>query len=199
MAAYGYVRVSTVDQNPERQVAKMRSLGVDRVFVDRASGRSLDRPAYEEMLGALRRGDLVWLDSLDRLGRRYDDVTVEWKRLTREEGVDVAVLDLGFFDSRKFREMGDLGKVMEDMLLSMLAYVAQTERDKMLARTMEGVAVARAAGRYRGGSRKRIDPESMARGQEALSGGASRAEVAGILGVSRNTVLNMLRDGRLVA
>lgn len=199
MAVYGYVRVSTADQNPERQIGKMESAGVDRMFVDRASGRSMDRPAYAEMLGALRRGDTVLLDSLDRLGRSYDQVTVEWKRLTRDEGVDIAVLDLGFFDSRKFREMGDLGKVMEDMLLSMLAYVAQTERDKMLARTMEGVAVARAAGRYRGGSRKRIDPEAMARGQEALSGGASRAEVAGILGVSRNTVLNMLRDGRLVA
>lgn len=199
MAVYGYVRVSTVDQNPERQILKMRSLGVGRMFVDRASGKSLDRPEYERMLVLLKRGDTVLLDSLDRLGRRYDDVTVEWKRLTREEGVDLAVLDLDFFDSRKFREMGDLGKVMEDMLLSMLAYVAQTERDKMLRRTMEGVAVAKAAGKYKGGVKKRFPDGAVERAQAALDGGASKAEVARMLGVSYCTVYNMLKDGRLAA
>lgn len=199
MAVYGYVRVSTADQNPERQIGKMEAAGVDRMFVDRASGRSMDRPAYAEMLGALRRGDTVLLDSLDRLGRSYDQVTVEWKRLTREEGVDIAVLDLDFFDSRKFREMGDLGKVMEDTLLAMLAYVAQTERDKILRRTREGLAIAKAAGRCRGGSKKRVPPELMERAQAALDGGATRAQAAAILGVHPNTVANMIRDGRLAA
>lgn len=199
MAVYGYVRVSTADQNPERQIGKMEAAGVDRMFVDRASGKSMDRPAYAEMLGALRRGDTVLLDSLDRLGRSYDQVTVEWKRLTREEGVDIAVLDLDFFDSRKFREMGDLGKVMEDTLLAMLAYVAQTERDKILRRTREGLAIAKAAGRCRGGAKKRVPPELMERAQAALDAGATRAQAAVILGVHPNTVANMIRDGRLAA
>lgn len=199
MATYGYVRVSTADQSPERQVEKMRALGVDRLFVDRASGRSMDRPAYEEMLSELSRGDTVLLDSLDRLGRSYDQVTVEWKRLTREEGVDLAVLDLDFFDSRKFREMGDLGKVMEDMLLSMLAYVAQTERQKMLSRQAEGIAIARAAGRYRGRARASFPDDVLRRAQGVLDAGGTRAEAARVLGVHPNTVRNMIADGRLVA
>lgn len=199
MAVYGYVRVSTVEQNPERQLAKMRSLGVDRVFEDRASGKSLDRPEYLRMRAGLREGDLVLLDSLDRLGRDYAAVTAEWKELTRSMGVDVAVLDLDFFDSRKFREMGDLGAVMEDMLLSMLAYVAQTEREKMLRRTMEGVAVAKAAGRYRGGVPKRLPEGALESAQAALDSGATRREVARMLGVHPNTVANMVKDGRLVA
>ena len=199
MAVYGYVRVSTADQNPERQIEKMRSLGVDAIFVDKASGKDLDRPEYRRMMGAVRAGDAVLLDSLDRLGRNYDQVTVEWKRLTRGEGVDVAVLDLDFFDSRKFREMGDLGKVMEDMLLSMLAYVAQAERDKMRARQAEGIRIARAEGKYKGGVKKRIPEERMCEAQKALSGGASKAAVARMLGVSRGTVSNMIEDGRLVA
>lgn len=199
MAVYGYVRVSTVEQNPERQLAKMRSLGVDGVFVDRASGKDLDRPEYARMLAALEPGDTVLLDSLDRLGRSYDAVTVEWKRLAREEGVDLAVLDLDFFDSRKFREMGDIGRVMEDMLLSMLAYVADTERKKILRRTAEGIAVAKAAGRYRGRAPKRLDPDAAREAERMLVAGEPKTEVARYLGVHPNTLRNMIADGRLAA
>ena len=100
MKVYGYVRVSTEGQNPERQIAKMRELGMAEgdLFVDKASGKDLERPAYAALLGRLERGDKVVFDSLDRLGRDYDDVTLEWRRLTREAGVSLKVLDLEFFD-----------------------------------------------------------------------------------------------------
>lgn len=199
--AYGYIRVSTQQQNLERQVERMARLGItgDALFTDKASGKSLDRPGWEGLMGRVRCGDLIVVDSLDRLGRNYGAVTDVWRELVHERGVDISVLDLPFFDSRKFREMGDIGKCMEDVLLSMLAYVADSERKKIVERTRAGVAIAKANGKMRGGVRKRIDPERMAEAQRMLSDGSTRRAVASHLGVHPNTVANMLHDGRLVA
>ena len=197
MTTYGYVRVSTADQNPERQVRKMLGLGIDpsNVYVDYASGRDLDRPRYRELMSVLCDGDLLALDSLDRLGRNYDDVTREWRRLVGQ-GIDVRCLDLDFLDSRKLREMGSIGVCVEDMLLSLLAYVAQTERDKMRQRQAEGIAVARAEGKYLGRPRKEYPDELLSRARAALeSEGVSAA--ARVLGCHRNTVPRLLREGRL--
>lgn len=197
---YGYVRVSTEEQNAGRQVEAMAAEGIppERVFVDRASGRSMDRPEWERLLSALHPGDSVVIDSLDRLGRTYDGVTAEWRRLTREEGVSIRALDLPFFDSAGFAAMGDMGRCVEDMLLSLLAYVAQTEREKMLRRQAQGIALARAEGRYRGRARTEFDPDLVEEAQRALRE-EGKAAAARVLGVSRGTVYAMVGDGRLVA
>lgn len=197
---YGYVRVSTQGQNPERQIAKMRELGVsgERLFVDKASGKDLDRPAYAALLESLEPGDRVVFDSLDRLGRNYDDVTREWRRLTRELGVSLKVLDLEFFDSESLDGMGPVGKCVEDMLLSLLAYVAQSERDKNRQRQAEGIAIAKAAGKYRGSSKRQYPRETMEAAQAALSK-EGKSAAARVLGCDRATVYRMLRDGRLTA
>lgn len=131
---YGYVRVSTVEQNPDRQLKKMADYGVQEcnVSVDKKSGKNLDRSGYKSLVSKLKQGDLLVLDSQDRLGRSYDDITSEWKRITREVGADIVALDLDFMDSRKFRDFADIGKVMEDMILSVLAWKAQKERDDVL-------------------------------------------------------------------
>ncbi|MCP1312138.1 recombinase family protein [Paenibacillus tyrfis] len=145
--AYG--RVSAKDQNPERQLVKFRELGVeDRfIFVDKQSGKDFDRPRYQAMRMMLRAGDLVYLDALDRLGRDYDGIISEWKYITREIGADIVCLDNEtLFDSRKFKTMGDFGKVMEDQFLSLLAYVAEQERKKNRQRQAEGIEVARTEG-----------------------------------------------------
>ena len=200
MEVYGYVRVSTEGQNPQRQIAKMRELGMaeGNLFVDKASGKDLDRPAYAEMLGRLAPGDKVVFDSLDRLGRSYDDVTREWRRLTREEGVSLKVLDLEFFDSDSFEAMGPVGRCVEDMLLSLLAYVAQSERDKNRARQAEGIAIAKAQGRYKGGAKRRYPPELLEAANAALAA-RGKAEAARVLGCDRATVYRMVADGRLTA
>ena len=200
MKVYGYVRVSTEGQNPERQIAKMRELGMVEgdLFVDKASGKDLERPAYAALLGRLERGDKVVFDSLDRLGRDYDDVTREWRRLTRELGVSLKVLDLEFFDSCSFDAMGSVGKCVEDMLLSLLAYVAQTERDKNRQRQAEGIAIAKAAGKYRGSS-KRAYPEEVLRDAQAALSAEGKSAAARVLGCDRATVYRMLADGRLTA
>lgn len=141
----GYVRVSTKEQNTERQIKKMKELGIeDRyIFIDKQSGKDFDRPQYQALRLIIREGDLLYLDALDRLGRDYDGIIREWKHITREMNADIVVLENEtLFDSRKFRTMGDLGKLMEDQFLSLLSYVAEQERKKTKQRQAEGIEIA---------------------------------------------------------
>lgn len=123
---YGYTRVSTKEQNEQRQLHKMLERGVEarRIFVDKASGKDFDRPQYQLMRKVLGDGSVVYMDTLDHMGRNYDEVIVEWKYITRKLKTDIIVLENeSLFDSRKFREMGDMGRLMEDKFLSLLSYV----------------------------------------------------------------------------
>jgi DNA invertase Pin-like site-specific DNA recombinase len=156
--AYG--RVSAKDQNPERQLIKFRELGVDEryIFVDKQSGKNFDRPRYQALRLLIREGDLVYMDALDRLGRDYDGIITEWKYITRELNADIICLDNeALFDSRKFKTMGDLGKLLEDQFLSMLAYVAEQGRKKNRQRQAEGIEVARIDGLKFGRPKSIID------------------------------------------
>lgn len=197
MTVYGYIRVSSATQNPERQIRKMGELGIpsERLFVDFASGKNLDRPRYRELTALVADGDQIVVDSLDRLGRSYDDVTTEWRRLVGM-GVDIRCLDLDFFDSAKFREMGAIGVCVEDMLLSLLAYVAQTEREKNRQRQAEGIAVAKAEGKFKGKPKRSYDPALVEKAEAALRS-KGKAAAARVLGCHVNTVGNMIADGRL--
>ncbi|MED1625074.1 recombinase family protein [Bacillus pseudomycoides] len=150
---YGYIRVSTKDQNEQRQLHKMMERGVEarRIFVDKASGRHFDRPQYQLLRKILSTGDIVYIDALDRMGRNYDEVIAEWKYITRELQADIVVLENEtLFDSSKFREMGDMGRLMEDQFLSLLSYVADQERKKIHQRQAEGIAVAKSQGKHLG-------------------------------------------------
>lgn len=191
---YGYVRVSTAEQNEGRQLAKMEEQGIERarVFVDKASGKSLDRPAWNALAKCVKPGDSIVIDSLDRLGRNYDEVTAEWRRLTREEGVDVRALDLDFMDSRAFRQMGEVGKLLEDMVLNLLAWVAQTEREKIRQRQAEGIALAKAAGKYTGRKPAEVDPAIA-----AAVAGLPLAEKLEALGISKSAYYRLRQAGKL--
>lgn len=151
MAIIGYIRVSSKDQNLDRQKNKLINLGVeDRlIFEDKASGKDFNREQYKFMRNqVLRPGDLLYIDSLDRLGRNYDLIISEWKYITREINADIVVLDQeSIFDSRKFKQQGDIGKLLEDQMLSLLAYVAETERKKIKQRQAEGIALAKSKGK----------------------------------------------------
>ncbi|MFS0726306.1 recombinase family protein [Paenibacillus sp. 1P07SE] len=169
----GYGRVSAKDQNPERQLVKFRELGIeDRfIFVDKQSGKDFDRPRFQAMSLMIREGDLVYIDALDRLGRDYDGIIREWKYITREIGADIVCLDNEtLFDSRKFKTMGDFGKVMEDQFLSLLAYVAEQERKKNRQRQAEGIEVARADGVTFGRPKQEIDDKFIQIYREWKSG-----------------------------
>ena len=145
----GYIRVSDKKQNPDRQIEKMLAIGIEErfIFVDRQSGKDFARPSYQSMKQVLREGDLLYLDALDRLGRDYDGIIEEWKDMTRNIGVDIVVLEQeSLFDSRRFREMEELGKLMEDQFLSLLSYVAEQERNKIRTRQREGINIAQRKG-----------------------------------------------------
>lgn len=150
---YGYIRVSTKDQNEQRQLHKMMERGVEarRIFVDKASGRHFDRPQYQLLRKILSQDDIVYIDALDRMGRNYDEVISEWKYITRELQADIVVLENEtLFDSRKFHDMGDMSRLMEDQFLSLLSYVADQERKKIHQRQAEGIAVAKSQGKHLG-------------------------------------------------
>ncbi len=154
---FGYVRVSDKGQNVERQDIKMIERGVAErdIFIDKASGKNFDRPQYQALKQVIREGDLVYIDALDRLGRNYEEIINEWKYITRTINADILILENEtLFDSRKFKAMNtedsNLGTVLEDQFLSLLAYVAEQERKKMLRRQKEGIAVAKAKGKHLG-------------------------------------------------
>jgi DNA invertase Pin-like site-specific DNA recombinase len=155
----GYVRVSEKDQNPDRQIEKLKKLDIEErfIFIDKKSGKNFDRDQYQAMKRIIRKGDLIYIDSLDRLGRNYDGIIQEWKEITRSLDADIVVLDQeSLFDSRKFKSMGDIGKLMEDQFLSLLSYVAEQERNKIRQRQREGIDLALAQKRPYGRPKAKI-------------------------------------------
>ena len=205
---FGYIRVSTKDQNIERQLAKMLELGIQErdIFIDKMSGKNFDRPAYQALKLQLRKGDLVYIDALDRLGRNYDGIINEWKHITREIGADIVVLENEtLFDSRKFKAMNTedskLGSLMEDQFLSLLSYVADQERKNILKRQAEGIAEARKAGKHLG--RPKLDLSTLSKDQrdvlEANYEAWQRKELTGVkfaemLGLKKNSFYKVLKE-----
>uniref|UniRef100_UPI0005846758 recombinase family protein n=1 Tax=Paenibacillus sonchi TaxID=373687 RepID=UPI0005846758 len=186
--AYG--RVSTKEQNVERQLLKFRELGIEErfVFVDKQSGKNFDRPRYQAMRLMIRENDLVYVDALDRLGRDYDGIIAEWKYITREVGADIVCLDNEtLFDSRKFKTMGDFGKVMEDQFLSLLTYVAEQERKKNRLRQAEGIEVARTEGVMFGRPKHEIDNRFIEVYEAWKSGEFTATEAMGRIGMKKPT------------
>lgn len=173
MELMGYVRVSSKDQNEGRQLAKMNDLGIKEkyIFIDKVSGKDFNRTEYQRMRSMLREGDLIYIDSLDRLGRNYDGIINEWKYITRTVAADIVILEnQTLFDSRKFKAMDTvmvdgtrvgMGKLLEDQFLSMLSYVAEQERLKIRKRQAEGIALARAEGRASGRPKIQIDDKFL--------------------------------------
>lgn len=148
MAKIGYVRVSTKDQNLARQIELMLKNGVEErfIFTDKATGSNFDRDGYKAMKRVLREGDVLFIENLDRLGRDYNGILQEWREI-RAMGVHIVALDnKELFDSRKFEAMGDVGKLLENQMLSIFAYVSEQERTKMLRRQKEGIETAKKAG-----------------------------------------------------
>lgn len=155
--AFGYTRVSSRDQNEARQIEKMREVGVDErhIFVDKASGKDFDREQYKAMVAMLREGDVVYVSSIDRLGRNYKDIIAQWSVITKEKGADIVVLDMPILDTRNDRDL--TGTLISDIVLQLLSYVAERERENIRARQAEGIALAKARGVYTGRKPIQID------------------------------------------
>lgn len=142
---YGYVRISGRDQNEARQMIAMDAFGVDRIYMDKQSGRDFNRPQYRRLMRRLRRGDVLVVKSIDRMGRSYEEIIAQWRMITREKGADIVVLDMPLLDTRQGRDL--MGTPISDIVLQLLSYVAQTEREMIHERQREGIDAARARGR----------------------------------------------------
>ena len=143
---YGYARVSTVNQNEDRQLAALLNKGVDEknIFIDKQSGSDFDRPQYNRLLKKIRCGDLLYISSIDRLGRNYEGIREQWQRLSKELGADICVLDMPLLDTRTGKDL--LGTFISDLVLQILSFVAQSERESIKKRQAEGIAAATARG-----------------------------------------------------
>lgn len=146
MEIYGYVRVSTKEQNEDRQMLAMQEFGVvkDRIVVEKQSGKDFDRPGYGRLLRKLKAGDTLVIKSIDRLGRNYEEILDQWRVLTKEKQIAIVVLDMPLLDTRQGRDL--TGVLIADIVLQLLSYVAQTEREFNRQRQAEGIAAAHARG-----------------------------------------------------
>ena len=146
MTVYGYVRVSSLEQNIDRQILAMNELRIlpSNVFTDKQSGKGFNRPAYQNLLKTLKSGDLLYIKSIDRLGRNYEDIQEQWHILTKEKGVDIAVIDMPLLDTRLHKDL--MGTFIADLVLQVLSFVAQNERDNIRQRQAEGIAAAKTRG-----------------------------------------------------
>ena len=146
----GYVRVSSKDQNEARQLEQMKSLGIEdrHVFVDKESGKNFEREQYKAMISMLREGDEVYFTSLDRMGRNYDEIAKEWERITKEIKAHIIILDMPILDTRSHKDL--TAQLISDIVLKLLSYVAENERQKIKARQAEGIAIAKSEGKYVG-------------------------------------------------
>lgn len=143
---YGYIRVSSREQNDERQRIALKQAGVPRtrIYSDKQSGKDFDRPEYQCLLHILKEGDLLVVKSIDRLGRNYDDILEQWRLLTKERGVDVLVLDMPLLDTRRGKNL--MGTFLADIVLQLLSFVAENERNTIRQRQAEGIAAAQTRG-----------------------------------------------------
>ena len=161
MKTYGYIRVSSVDQNEDRQLDAMSALKIpqSQIFMDKLSGKDFNRPAYQSLLKKVKPGDLIYIKSIDRLGRNYEEIQNQWRLLTKEQGVDVAVIDMPLLDTRNGKDL--MGTFLADIVLQILSFVAQNERETIRKRQAEGIKAARARGVHLGRPTKR-PPENFA-------------------------------------
>lgn len=188
---YGYVRVSSKDQCEDRQLLALKEFGVveRNIYTDKISGKNFNRPQYHRLMKKLKQGDVVVILSIDRLGRNYDEIQNQWRIITKEKQADIVVLDMPLLDTRKSQNNDLTGTFIADLVLQILAYVAQIERENIKQRQKEGIHAAKCRGVQFGRPRKNIpDNFDDVKGKWEKSEINSRQAVQ-ILGISQNTFL----------
>ena len=144
--AYGYIRVSTKEQNEVRQVIALREVGVSEknIYMDKQSGKDFNRPQYKKLLRKMKKDDLLYIKSIDRLGRNYAEILEQWRVLTKDKGIDIVVLDMPLLDTRRGKDL--MGTFLSDIVLQVLSFVSENERTNIRQRQAEGIAAAKAKG-----------------------------------------------------
>ena len=186
---YGYIRVSTKEQNEDRQRIALREFGVAEwnIVLDKRSGKDFDRPGYRRLLKKIKPGDTLVIKSIDRLGRDHSEILEQWRAITEEKRAAIVVLDMPLLDTRQGKDL--TGRLIADIVLQLLSYVAQTERELIRQRQAEGIAAAKARG-VRFGRRPMERPEEFQAAREAWQAGALSARgAARQLGITHRTFL----------
>ena len=195
---YGYIRVSSTDQNEDRQIDAMHEAGVSEknTYIDKQSGKDFERPQYKKLIKKLQPGDLLYILSIDRLGRNYEEIQNQWRIITKEKNVDICVIDMPLLDTRNGKDL--MGTFIADLVLQILSFVAQNERENIRKRQAEGIAAAKARGVHLG--RPIVDtPKNFAKIVDAWEKKQIPfAEAIRKCNMSESTFYRRLREHRLL-
>ena len=195
----GYARVSSVDQNLDRQILELEKYGCEEVFSEKVSGKNFDRPVYKKMKSKLRFGDTLVIHSLSRLGRNKQTIKDEWKYFI-EERIDIVVLDMPILDTRKYKELEGVGRLVTDIVFELLSWMVETERDNIRKAQAEGIEIAKEKGKYKG---KQYKYSNTSTGKDKIiydtivqliNSKESVMEIHRKTGVARNTIYRIIRD-----
>lgn len=197
MKIYGYVRVSSTDQNEDRQMLalKKQNIADKNIYIDKLSGKDFNRPAYKKLIKKLKSGDLLYILSIDRLGRNYEEIQNQWRVLTKEIGVDICVIDMPLLDTRQGKDL--MGTFIADLVLQILSFVAQSERENIRKRQLQGIAAAKAKGVRFGRPEKDIPPEFISLIREWEKKKITLAEILNMCQISESTFYRRLREVRI--
>lgn len=195
---YGYVRVSSIDQNEGRQLVVMDENNVPKgnVYIDKQSGKDFERPQYKKLVKKLKPGDLLYILSIDRLGRNYEDIQKQWRILTKDIGIDICVIDMPLLDTRNGKDL--MGTFIADLVLQILSFVAQSERENIKKRQAQGIAAAKAKGVKFGRPEKDIPDDFEKIIIEWEQKRLPFLEVLKLCNMSEATFYRRLREYRLV-
>jgi len=193
MNVYGYARVSAKDQHLDRQIIALTGyrIPMGNIYVDKRSGKDFDRPEWLRLTERIRPGDLLVVTSLDRLGRNYEEIIEWWRKLTKEAGADILILDMPVLDTRQGKDL--TGKLIADIVLGLLSYIAQRERESLRERQAEGIAAAKARGVRFGAKEKELPPDFDDLCRRWRAGEFIADELAARCGVCRATLFKWLR------
>lgn len=189
----GYVRVSTADQNEARQIKAMQEDRVDKIYMDKQSGKDFNRSEYQKMISELQPGDTLVIHSIDRLGRNYEEIKEQWRKITKEVKANIIVRDMPLLNTEQTKDL--TGTLIADIVLELLSYVAQRERENIRKRQAEGIAIAKAQGKYKGGKPKGIDERMLAENiVKYRRGEITKSQFSSIMGISRPTLNRILKE-----
>ncbi len=191
---YGYAGVSSYEQNEERQIIALKKAGVTdkKMYIDKMSGKNFNRPQYKKLIRKLKKGDLLFVLSIDRLGRNYEEIQEQWRFLTKDKGVDICVIDMPLLDTRRDKDL--IGTFIADIVLQLLSFVAQNERENIKIRQRQGIDTARARGVKFGRPEKKLPDNFISLVDSWRKNEIELSTVLKICGISQSTFFRRLRE-----